>query len=231
MQGELYYFTFPTRELARAKTFFGGLLGWQFGEEGGHVVNIGDPYGGIHEQPSAVDAKLWLRVDDVDATVARVRELGGESADVLESPSGWSADCKDPDGSLFSIGRMRPEFDEGEGGSADGTGTIRYWTQPVRDVTAATTFYAGVFGWQFAEVSETYAHAKDSDPACGLMRADGKAPEVWFKTLDIASRVAKVRELGGSADEPSESASGTSAACKDDQGMRFNLWQPAPGVG
>ena len=125
---------------------------------------------------------------------------------------------------------MRQGFDEGDGGNADGTGTIRYWTQPVRDITAATKFYAGVFGWQFVEESETYAHVQDSDPACGLMRADGKAPEIWFKTLDVAAAVAKVRKLGGSADEPSESASGTSAACKDNQGMRFNLWQPAKGL-
>lgn len=229
MQGELYYFTFPTRDLARAKKFFGEALGWQFGEEGGHVVNIGNPYGGIHEQPSGIDAKLWLRVDDVGASVARIRDLGGESTDVIESPSGWSADCKDPDGSAFSIGRMRPEFDEGEGGSADGTGTIRYWTQPVRDITAATKFYAAVFGWQFVEESATYAHVKDSDPACGLMRADGNAPEIWFKTLDTAAGVLKARDLGGSAEEPSESASGTSAACNDDQGMRFNIWQPGQG--
>jgi predicted enzyme related to lactoylglutathione lyase len=52
---------------------------------------------------------------------------------------------------------------------------------------------------------------------------------VWFKVADIRAAVAQVRELGGSADEPQQSASGWSTACRDDQGTQFNLWQPAPG--
>jgi predicted enzyme related to lactoylglutathione lyase len=35
--------------------------------------------------------------------------------------------------------------------------------------------------------------------------------------------------LGGVAGEISESPSGLSAVCGDDQGTRFSLWQPAPG--
>lgn len=126
---------------------------------------------------------------------------------------------------------MRPDFDTGDGGNVTGPGTLRYWTMPVRDLAGTKAFYGGVFGWQFEEQGDTYAHVRDSNPACGLMIGDGKAPEVWFKTLDIQTSVAKARSLGGSAEEPSESASGWSGSCKDDQGIRFNLWQPAAGQG
>ena len=52
---------------------------------------------------------------------------------------------------------------------------------------------------------------------------------MWFKVSDIRAAVARVRDLGGHADQPQESPSGWSAACRDDQGTLFNLWQPAPG--
>jgi predicted enzyme related to lactoylglutathione lyase len=230
MQGSLYYFTFPTADLARAKRFFGEALGWEF-DDSGHITNIADPHGGIHQQESMIDAKLWLNVDDVEVSVARVRSLGGESTDVGESRTGWWADCKDPDGAAFSIGRMRPEFDAGDLTGTDSAPTIRYWTQPVRGLASAKSFYAGVFGWEFSQETETYAHVSNSNSACGLMIAKGNAPEIWFKALDIKDALARLQEVGGSAEEPSESPSGLSAACKDDQGMRFNLWQPAPGQG
>jgi predicted enzyme related to lactoylglutathione lyase len=52
---------------------------------------------------------------------------------------------------------------------------------------------------------------------------------VWFKVTDIHAAVARVRQLGGHADQLQQSPSGWSAPCRDDQGTLFNLWQPAPG--
>jgi predicted enzyme related to lactoylglutathione lyase len=46
---------------------------------------------------------------------------------------------------------------------------------------------------------------------------------------DIAAAVTKVRALGGMAEEPTESKSGWGSRCRDDQGVAFDLWQPAPG--
>ena len=40
---------------------------------------------------------------------------------------------------------------------------------------------------------------------------------------------ARVRELGGKADEIFKSDSGSGAVCSDDQGTEFSLWQAAPG--
>lgn len=109
-------------------------------------------------------------------------------------------------------------------------GDLGYFTVPVADVKRAQAFYGRLFGWQFTpDANDSYAHVANTTPGGGLHRDNARSPKVWFKVADIRAAVAQVRELGGSADEPQQSASGWSAACRDDQDTQFNLWQPAPG--
>jgi predicted enzyme related to lactoylglutathione lyase len=110
------------------------------------------------------------------------------------------------------------------------SGDLGYFTVPVADVARARAFYGRVLGWQFApDADDRYAHVTNTTPVGGLHRDDGRSPQVWFKVADIRAAVAQVRELGGHADEPRESPTGWSTACRDDQGTQFNLWQPAAG--
>ena len=53
--------------------------------------------------------------------------------------------------------------------------------------------------------------------------------EIHFSVPDIEAAVARVRRAGGQADEPrpDESGFGRFTACRDDQGVRFGLHQPA----
>jgi hypothetical protein len=107
---------------------------------------------------------------------------------------------------------------------------LGYFTIPVADVPRARAFYGGLFGWQFApDADDRYSHVANTTPPGGLHRSDATSPQVWFKVADIQSAVAQVRTLGGHADQPQQSDHGWSAACRDDQGTHFNLWQPAPG--
>ena len=47
-RGDLYYFTIPVTDLAKAQTFFSAVLGWEFSApEAGHVSNIAAPPGGM----------------------------------------------------------------------------------------------------------------------------------------------------------------------------------------
>ena len=49
---------------------------------------------------------------------------------------------------------------------------------------------------------------------------------VYFDTDDIEASVAKVRELGGTADDKQPVPThGWFAACKDTEGTSFSLWQ------
>ena len=107
---------------------------------------------------------------------------------------------------------------------------LGYFTIPVADVVRGKAFYGGLFGWQFApDATDRYAHVTNTTPPGGLNAGQGSSPQVWFRVAYIQAAVARVRELGGQADEPQESPSGWSTACRDDQSTHFNLWQPAPG--
>lgn len=102
-RGDLFYFTLPVADLPRAQAFFGAVLGWQFmTNENGHVENISAPPGGLN-QTADVGARLWFVVDDIHAAVAKVREMGGTSDDPVLYDSGWSADCTDDQGTVFSL--------------------------------------------------------------------------------------------------------------------------------
>jgi uncharacterized glyoxalase superfamily protein PhnB len=101
-RGDLYYFTLPTPDLARAQAFFGAVLGWRFDDpQSGHAGNISAPPGGVHlgnEQP-----ELWFAVPDIHAAVAQVRELGGTSTEPVLYDSGWAAECTDDQGTRFCL--------------------------------------------------------------------------------------------------------------------------------
>jgi PhnB protein len=101
-RGDLYYFTLPTADLTRAKAFFAAVLGWQFDDpESGHASNIAAPPGGLHLGNEHAD--LWFVVDDIEAAVAQVRELGGTSTEPVLYDSGWAAECTDDQGTRFCL--------------------------------------------------------------------------------------------------------------------------------
>lgn len=112
MAGDLYYFTFVVPDVDRARAFYSRLWGWTYedsGPDASHIPNT-TPYGGLAGGATEAHTRLYFAVDDVDAAVARIRELGGEATDTQEVASGWIADCKDDQGLPFSIGKLRPEY-------------------------------------------------------------------------------------------------------------------------
>jgi len=111
-RGDLYYFTLPVRDVARAERFFGQVLGWRLADDGrGHVTNIAAPPGAVTDAlPDDTGARLWFVVDDIRAAVSTVRELGGTATEPSESPSGWSSDCTDDQGTVFSLSEPSPLY-------------------------------------------------------------------------------------------------------------------------
>ncbi|MEQ1700931.1 MAG: VOC family protein, partial [Ilumatobacteraceae bacterium] len=101
-QGDLYYFTLPTSDLAKAQAFYGAVLGWQFPDQGnGHVGNISAPPGSAFGATDVTD--LYFVVDDIGAAVQRVRAAGGTAEDVVHYDSGWAAQCTDDQGVRFHL--------------------------------------------------------------------------------------------------------------------------------
>ena len=111
MAGKLVHFEFPVQDPDRSTEFYGGVFGWEFRDSGMpdidyRMVQTGDDQGGAvyKADRGATGAIIYFDTDDIDASIAKVREHGGEANDKQAIPSiGWFAACKDPEGNTFSL--------------------------------------------------------------------------------------------------------------------------------
>src|SRR3954447_11742872 len=105
MSGNPVYFVVTAPDAERAQHFFGAVVGWEVapGNAPGasHITNVSPP-GGL-AGGAAGPPRLYFQVDDIDAAVARVRELGGEAGELQRSQAGTYADCRDDQGVEFSL--------------------------------------------------------------------------------------------------------------------------------
>ena len=105
--GALSYLTLEVVDAARAREFYGRVLGWRMlpgSTEDGWQVEGPAPMAGIsggHVQASAVP--MW-RVADVAQTVQRIRAAGGTATDPEVKPYGVIATCTDDQGTRFYVG-------------------------------------------------------------------------------------------------------------------------------
>ena len=116
-------------------------------------------------------------------------------------------------------------------------GELGYFTLAVPDVDRAATFYGALFGWDAeparpssAGGGHRYRHVGNTSLPFGF-HDDGAdpTPHHYYRVADVALMAARVRELGGEVLSTEQYASGGAAHCRDDQGVEFDLWQPAPG--
>jgi predicted enzyme related to lactoylglutathione lyase len=109
MEGKLVHMELPADDTARAKKFWGELVGWKFQTfEGPVEYNMfeGDPGGAIYPKQGPDDhLKVYFGADDIDSALDKVRELGGTvKSDKVPVPSmGWYAHCEDTEGNPFSV--------------------------------------------------------------------------------------------------------------------------------
>jgi predicted enzyme related to lactoylglutathione lyase len=107
---------------------------------------------------------------------------------------------------------------------------LGYFTISVIDLDRAKAFYGRLFGWEFtADGHAGYAHVGNTKLPFGLVAGSPGDLALYFRVDDAEAAAARVRELGGDADPIVTSPSGRSAACRDDQGTSFSIWQAAPG--
>ncbi|HJU38792.1 MAG TPA: VOC family protein [Tahibacter sp.] len=114
MPVELGYFVVTVRDLERAQRFFGALMGWTYSNDHGHanyahVANTKLPMGLFVGEPARLEA-LSFRVDDLDAMLKRVVELGGSYRDAYDSQSGRGAVCRDDQDTEFSLWQPAPGY-------------------------------------------------------------------------------------------------------------------------
>lgn len=104
-------------------------------------------------------------------------------------------------------------------------GNVTYFEVPSNDIAATQRFWGTLFGWEFREGNfPGYSMIDGPTPLGGAPHEDSsRHPRIYFSVDDIHAAVARVRELGGSAEDPVSIPSGAFAHCIDDQGVEFSL--------
>lgn len=110
MAARVVHVEFPAGDADRAQSFYEGLFGWKFSQpmEGldYRMSDLGEGQGAavFPSDTGANGLKVYFGVNDLDAALAQVRELGGQAEEKAPVPGmGWFAACKDPEGNDFSL--------------------------------------------------------------------------------------------------------------------------------
>jgi len=110
MAGKLVHVEIGAEEADRAQGFWSGVFGWEVGppmspEMDYRMFRTGEDQGGaISGADKPGNLRVYFDTDDIDATRAKIQELGGQAED--KSPVrgyGWFAGCHDTEGDAFSL--------------------------------------------------------------------------------------------------------------------------------
>ncbi|MEP6893331.1 MAG: VOC family protein, partial [Gaiellaceae bacterium] len=111
-------------------------------------------------------------------------------------------------------------------------GRIVHIEVPADDTGKAREFWGSLFGWEFQAFPGSPAeyHMTRIDEAQGAaitnMEPGKRGTRVYFDVDDINAGAARVKELGGDADDPMPvPGMGWFSTCKDPHGNEFGLWQ------
>jgi uncharacterized protein len=112
MAGKMVHFELPAADAERAKRFWSGVFGWEFGDSAMpemeyYMVRTGEDQGGaVYPSPETAGTGtiVYFDTDDIDTAIANAREGGGSAEDKAPIPHvGWFAHCKDTEGNSFSL--------------------------------------------------------------------------------------------------------------------------------
>ena len=108
MTGEVTHVEIGAPDAKKAQVFFGTLLGWafeSFGNGNQAVIQTPTIRGGLHDGVETSTLATYFAVDDIDAAVATVRELGGSAGDPSPEEPGFGrfANCVDDQGLAFGL--------------------------------------------------------------------------------------------------------------------------------
>jgi hypothetical protein len=107
MAGKIVHFELPSQDTERAKSFWSGVFGWEFGDPMGMeywMTQTDEDQGGAVYKDDKRGMTVYFDTDDIDATLAKVSASGGTAGDKAPIPSvGWFAHCTDTEGNNFSV--------------------------------------------------------------------------------------------------------------------------------
>ncbi|MFB6874813.1 VOC family protein [Streptomyces sp. NPDC056323] len=160
-------------DLEAGKRFYGELFGWTFraGEGPRGEGPYADAYSG-GKLVAALAAKkdgrmptawgIYFSTDDIAASVARIREAGGQviTEPVRAGPAGALAQAADPGGAVFGLWQAGDR----EGFQKQNEPGSFCWTEVhTRQKDRVDAFYEEVFGFQGTDLDESEVAPGDSD--------------------------------------------------------------------
>jgi uncharacterized protein len=250
-------------DLEAGKRFYGGLFGWTFRAGDGmpfaDAFSDGKLVGALAAKQDGRMPTTWgvyFATDDITATVARIRQAGGQviTDPVRADQAGVLAQAADPGGAVFGLWQAgdRIGFEkQNEPGSFCWTEV--YTRQPER----VDAFYEEVFGFQGTDLGEASGVDQDTTE----FRADRTDFRMWspagtepgpdtavggrsvitdafpamlpsyfliyFAVADCVATVETAVRLGGRISAPPfDIPYGRMAVLQDDQGAAFAVLQP-----
>ncbi|MFF7985222.1 VOC family protein [Streptomyces sp. NPDC007901] len=231
-------------DLEGAKSFYGEVLGWTFGESTSEYGNYTQAYADgkavaavVPPMPGQEGQSQWclyFASPDATATAARIRENGGE---VLMEPMqvgefGTMCLAREPSGAVFGIWQGGVH----EGFEATAVPGAYCWAEVfTREPEKADPFLRAVFPYTAKQIEDDNVDFRMFDlgeqTVLGRMRmTDDFPPEapsyinVYFTVADCDEAVAKAAKLGAILRfGPMSSPFGRFAALSDPQGANFSV--------
>jgi len=247
--GEFVWYEHLTKDPKAAIAFYSEVIGWKtqpFGNDGDYIMWVGSqgPLGGVMTLPdeaTKMGAKpSWMAhvcVEDVDATAALVKKLGGK---VYKEPDdiptvGRFAIVGDPLGAVISVFKPANAMELHD---AAKEGEFCWNELMTTDSGAAFKFYSELFGWKILQEMEmgpmgTYRIYGVGEKQLGGMMTSPKEspmPPMWIyyaQTQDLDAAIGRATKQGakvmnGPMDVP---GGGRVAQLTDPQGAVFALHQ------
>lgn len=232
-------------DLEGAKTFYGGVLGWTFGEASTEFGNYTEAYADgkaaaavVPPMPGQEDQSQWclyFASQDAAATAQRIRDNGGE---VLMGPMqvgefGTMCLARDPGGVVFGVWQSGAH--EGFAAPMGEPGAYTWAEVFTREPEKTDAFFPAVFGYRAKQMQDDAVDFRVFDlgdnSVLGRMRmTDDFPPEVppyinvYFRVPDCDEAVSRATKLGGTLQfGPMDTPFGRFAALTDPQGANFSV--------
>ncbi|WP_371673411.1 VOC family protein [Streptomyces sp. NBC_00289] len=228
-----------------AKSFYGGVLGWTFGESSSEYGNYTQAYvdgkavaAVVPPMPGQEGQSQWclyFASSDAAATAARIREKGGE---VLMEPMqvgdfGTMCLARDPSGVVFGV--WQAGVHEGFEAPPEQPGAFCWAEVFTREPEKSDAFFPAVFGYTAKQMDDAGVDFRmynlGDDTVLGRMRMTEDFPpevppyiNVYFTVDDCDEAVARATKLGGVLRfGPMDTPFGRFAAISDPQGAAFSV--------
>jgi uncharacterized protein len=114
MAGNIVHFEINAKDANRAKRFYTSVFGWKYKDSAMpgieyYLIDGANPAGAINPMQQEPGPVVYFDTDDIDASIATVRKVGGKSDDKMAIPGqGWFAACVDTEGNTFSLFQNDP---------------------------------------------------------------------------------------------------------------------------